>query len=215
MKKKALLPALMICALLVAACGTAATPVPNSQTLEAEAAAAEADENGEAVAVVPTDTPAPTDTPEPTDTPVPPTETPTDEPEPVEEPVEEEEEPEAPAETDQITLLVSRFGDPVNGQAIFNRTLSTAGGDFACSVCHSVEPDAPRGIGPGFWNYNEVAGERVEGQTAEVYTYRSIIYPNEYIVDDYPGNVMPLNYEEILSDQELYDLSAYVLSIGD
>ena len=35
------------------------------------------------------------------------------------------------------------------------------------------------------------SGDKVPGLSAEEYIYQSIVYPNEYIVEGYPINVMP------------------------
>ncbi len=210
MRTPVLLAALLVIALAVAACGTPATPVPNSSTLDAQAALTADAAAGTVVAA--TNTPIP-----PTETPteLPPTATPTEA--PTEAPPEEEAEAEEPADTEQqdpLVLLISRFGDPVRGQQLFNTSYDTALGEYMCATCHLVDSDDAL-IGPGLLNLPERAAERVEGQPAEVYIYRSIIHPNEYVVEGFAEGLMPGNYEELLNDQDLYDLSAYLLSLGD
>jgi cytochrome c553 len=196
-----------------------ATPVPNSQTLEAQATQQAEAITGVGVSVpavvAPTRTPIPlpTDTSTPTEVPPTPTEEPPTATPEVEE-AEEVDETDLDPEHQQIILLVSRFGDPNQGQSLFTRTLSTNMGEFACSICHSADSEAA-GVGPGLWNLNERAGDRVEGMPAEVYVYRSIIEPEHYTVPGFAPGVMPSNYADILSDEEIYDLAAYVLSLGD
>ena len=210
MRTPVLLAALLVIAVAVAACGSPATPVPNSLTLEAQAALTADAAAG--VVVVPTNTPVP-----PTETPteLPPTATPTEV--PTEEEPADEDEAEAPADAgpqDPLVLLISRFGDPVRGQQLFNTTFDTALGEYMCATCHLVDTDTAL-IGPGLLHLPERAGERVEGQPAEIYVYRSIVHPDEYIVEGFVAGLMPGNYDELLSDQDLYDLSAYLLSLGD
>lgn len=218
MRNLRLLVALFTISLLAVGCGTAATPIPNSATRtaqETEAAAEAAHEEAEhdaseaeAVedeeAVVEEATEAPTETPVPTATPLPPT--------PTEIPPTPTEEPQQAV--DQVTRLVQAFGDPASGEQLFQQTFSTSLGDWACMQCHLVDSEAML-IGPGMLNLNQRAGERIEGQTAELYVYNSIIHPNDYIVETYPENVMPQNYAEVLTEQQLYDLAAYLLSLGD
>lgn len=209
MRTSVLLAALLALALMVTACGTPATPVPNSMTREAQAALT-ADAAQGIIAVVPTSTPVP---PTETPTPLPPTATPTEVPTEAPE-AEEAEEPAEVAPQDPLVLLISRFGDPVRGQQLFNTTYDTNLGEYMCATCHLVDSDTAL-IGPGLLNLAQVAGERVEGQPAEVYVYRSIIYPDEYIVEGFAAGLMPGNYADLLSDQDLYDLSAYLLSLGN
>jgi len=199
--------------IIVAACGSPAEPVPNSQTLEAQAAAEEIDhsetdsEDIVAIAEEPTEepvTPTPT-TPPPTATPteVPPT------PEPAEDVVEEE------APTDQIAQLAGLLGDPTQGEALFNASYTTNLGEWACSTCHNHE-SVERKIGPGLLGIPQQAGERVEGEVAERYIWNSIIAPQDYIVEGYAeGQQMPGNYRELLTDDELYHLIAYLMTLSE
>jgi len=213
MKKLSLL--LLIVMLLAAACGTAATPVPNSATAEALAAAESHDEDhaedetegesdGEAVAVEATSTPIP-----PTNTPQPPTATPTEA-----LPTEIPATPTTEATADPLVILISTLGDTANGETLFDTEFTTALGVWRCAQCHNVDSEEQL-IGPGLLNLRDRAGDRVEGMTAERYVFNSIVAPGEYIVEGYPENVMPPNYAEILTEQEIYDLSAYVLSLGE
>jgi cytochrome c553 len=207
MKNGLLLFLFTILVVSITACGTVATPIPNSMTLEAQAAGVEDATQPPAVVVAPTDTPILTEPP--TLTPEPPTATPTDEPE-----VEIEETVAPTATQDPVVLLVSRFGDPARGQTLFSQALDTNMGMFACSTCHQTQTD-DQTVGPGLFSLAERAGDRVEGMPAEVYVYLSIIQPEHYTVEGFPPGLMPQNYGELFSDQDVYDLAAYVLSLGD
>ncbi len=100
--------------------------------------------------------------------------------------------------------------DPVHGEELF----AMIEGGSPCSTCHYVDSTDSL-VGPGMLGLAERAAERVDDQSAEEYLYNSIIHPNEYVVDGYPGQVMPLNYEDLLSEQDLYDLVAYMLTLTD
>ena len=142
--------------------------------------------------------PTATFTPEPpTATPVPPTATPTEEP--------------AQERVTRLTLLIRENGNANNGETLFNEFYADVG--FACSTCHMIEPDVV-GLGPNQWQFYLRAGERVAGFSPEEYTYNSIIAPNDYIVEGFNEGLMPATYGDIFSEQELYDLVAYLLSIG-
>jgi len=192
--------------ILVAACGTVATPVfeaPDATpTLEAEA------NEGDEVASVPTATEVPpTATPEPpTATPEPPTATPT------EEPVEEE----APADEpiDDPLALSVQFSDASAGEAIFNATYETSTGPWACSTCHNVDiPDQK--VGPSLLGINVRAGERVEGEGPFTYIYNSIINSQAYIVDGFAEGAQMPNYEGVLTDADVFNVIAYLMTLEE
>ncbi len=101
--------------------------------------------------------------------------------------------------------------DPVNGEQLFAELNDTG---FACNSCHSAET-TDRMVGPGLHGIPARAAERVEGESAEEYIYNSIVHPNDYIVEDYTENLMPQNYSEIYTEQENYDLAAYLMTLED
>jgi mono/diheme cytochrome c family protein len=96
----------------------------------------------------------------------------------------------------------------------------TSSGGWMCASCHSVDASEARLVGPGLYNIYMRAEERiVESGDPDVVTYvvNSIIHPADYHVQadpPYPENLMPQNYEEVLTEQELADVVAYVLSLG-
>ncbi len=195
---------LIILTIILAACGTLATPVPNSATLTAgaevhgEEQVEGTHEEPTEVVAVPTNTPAP-----PTNTPVPPTAT---EALPTKEPTE--------SPVDQTTRLIQAFGDASNGERIFMETYNTAQGEWACMTCHNSVSDDQL-VGPGLLNVGLRAPDRVEGESAELYIYNSIINPNAYVVEGFAENLMPQSYSEVLSDQEVYDLVTYLISLSE
>lgn len=190
---------LLLIAGLAVACGTQATPVfeanEEEDIVEADASSAE-DNEDVAVVVVPTETPVPpTPTEEPTATVEPPTATPTEEP--------------TAAPADPIARLIASR-DPADGEVLFNQMFAETG--FACATCHHV--DVPENlIGPSLLNIEATAATRIEGQSAERYIYNSIVNPNDYIVEGFVAGVMPQNWHEVLSDSEIYDIIAYMLTL--
>jgi cytochrome c2 len=97
-------------------------------------------------------------------------------------------------------------GDAARGEELFN---SNVGGAPACGTCHRLTDESL--VGPGLLGYGERAGSEVEGQSAEEYTYQSIVRPAEHIVEGF-NNVMYTEYQSKLSPQEIADLIAYLLS---
>ncbi len=219
-----LMVATLLIAAVVSACGTVATP--DWQVADAgEAEAAEAVEEGNALeelevepTVAPTSTPPPptaTPTLVPTNTPMP---EPTATVAPTEQPTEEDV---TEANGDVVAQAIA-MGDLENGQTIFNATYNTSSGPWICASCHSVDESQLRLVGPGLWGIHEIAETRITesgDEDAVVYVRNSILHPNDYIVpgDDagpYPENLMPQNYGDLFTDEELNDVVAYVLSLG-
>lgn len=203
---------LVILMFLVAACGSVATPIPDSDMLTLEAqdtGPTEQESDAGVVAQAATNTPLP-----PTTTTIPPTATSTSIP-----PTLTPEPQTIPPEWENIILLVSRFSDPTRGEALFQETFEVEMqngtiGEWACSTCHMVNTDDP-GVGPGMLSLPERASTRIEGMPAEVYVVHSIQNPGEYVVDNYEDGVMPVGYVDVLEEQDIYDLAAYLLSLGN
>ncbi|MGB0385058.1 MAG: c-type cytochrome [Ardenticatenaceae bacterium] len=105
------------------------------------------------------------------------------------------------------TLVDLPQGDATRGGVLF---AEGADGAARCAVCHTL--DDQKLVGPGLANIGIRAAERVDGQAAESYLYQSITDPAAYVVDGYV-HVMPENYGEALSEQEIADLIAFLRTI--
>ncbi len=204
---------LILVAALATACGTIATE-PEALITSTQPVT----EGGQEVAQAATNTqvPQPTATTPPTETPEPTVE--------VTEEVATEEVTEEPAgdtasgptpTPDQFTILAG-FGDVARGETLFFESLDTSAGPFSCYTCHNVENDQTK-IGPGQYNLRDRAAERIEGQSASHYIYQSIVAPQEYIVPGFESAPVPMpdNYDELLSDSQIYDLIAYMMTLHD
>ena len=93
--------------------------------------------------------------------------------------------------------------DPANGELL---ALTNA-----CIGCHNVDPSV-EGTGPTWHNVGDTATMRVPGESPALYLYTSITAPNSYLVPNYAGNLMPANYAELLSAEDLADILAYLLA---
>ena len=102
------------------------------------------------------------------------------------------------------------FGDLSAGEALFNQ--QTIGSTSGCSLCHSTEPDGVR-VGPSLAGIANRAGERVEGQSSEEYLRTSILEPDAYVVEGFTKGVMYQQYQQVLTDQQVEDLLAYMLTL--
>jgi mono/diheme cytochrome c family protein len=202
---------ILLASLLLAACGSIATPsagLPPTQepaTLPPRAAQASSGE-GEAVAVQPTEVP-----PTATETPLPPTETPT------EAPTATVTATNTPTSVPPTDAPAASSGDAALGEALFH---AGKDGAPACTTCHYVDQDAIL-IGPSLMGIADRAGTRMEGESAEEYLHNSILDPNAYLVPNTDTRVfaaggaslMFQQYGDYLSDEDVNNLVAYMLTL--
>lgn len=104
-------------------------------------------------------------------------------------------------------------GDVDNGKAVFVT--------YGCSGCHGIPDEGVAGaVGPSLDNLVVDGALRVEGQTAEQYTYESILNPSAYIVPECPNgpctgppSSMPATFAARMgaSPQDMADILEYLL----
>lgn len=99
-------------------------------------------------------------------------------------------------------LALLEQADPSTGE-----TLSVSTG---CTACHSMDPEQQL-TGPTWHNVSDHALSRPTGESPALYLYHSIVDPNAYVVDGYPPGIMPQNYPDILTQEEIADIVAYLL----
>ena len=98
-------------------------------------------------------------------------------------------------------------GDPFSGEKLF---LQANGEAPACAACHME--DSTTELAPNLIGFGERAGSQVEGESAEVYAFNSILRPASFIVSGY-SNTMFLNYDSHLEAADVADLIAYILAL--
>ncbi|NWF68056.1 MAG: c-type cytochrome [Chloroflexi bacterium] len=195
---------LLLAVLLISACGVVVTPEWEAPPTEILSEPVEAVEE---VAVEPTATPVPpTATPEPT---LAPTEAPTLAPTsaPTSAPTEAPAESASSSDPNVSTMVL--VADPANGETLFN-TVNASG--YACSGCHLINTEAML-IGPGLLGIGARAETRVAGQDAPTYLYHSITNPNEFVVQGFSPGLMPQNFAQLLTEVQIFDLIAYLLTL--
>ncbi len=87
------------------------------------------------------------------------------------------------------------------------KALTVANG---CIGCHSLDPNQKM-TGPTWHNVADAAANLQPGQSPALYFYTSITDPNAFVVPGFPANVMPQNFKEKLSAQDLADIISYLL----
>lgn len=99
----------------------------------------------------------------------------------------------------------------VFGNQVFH-TMNESG--FACVTCHYTSER--RLLGPGLANIEERAFEYNPDDDIVVYIRNSIIAPTDFITPAdpaFPENLMPRNYADLLSNEEIDALVVYILSL--
>lgn len=95
------------------------------------------------------------------------------------------------------------------GESLYFET--TLGVNTGCRVCHSLDPGAVI-IGPSFDGVATAATTRVPGLTAEEYLWQSIVDPDAFVVDGFDPGVMLENFNETLTDEQIDNLVAFLLT---
>lgn len=101
-------------------------------------------------------------------------------------------------------------GDPIAGESLYYET--SLGVNAGCRICHSLQPNVKL-VGPSFAGIATRAETRVTGLSAEEYLRQSILDPNAYIVEGFPAGQMVNNLGEILTDAQVDDLVAFLLTL--
>ena len=86
----------------------------------------------------------------------------------------------------------------------------TTASPLTCSTCHSI--DGTTGLGPSLQGIAATAETRVPGLSAGEYITQSILDPNAFVVDGFPPSLMPQNFAETLTTQDIADVVAFLLS---
>jgi cytochrome c551/c552 len=109
--------------------------------------------------------------------------------------------PELTASTymEQVTALLEN-ADQAQGAVLVEQ--------YGCVACHRL---AANKIAPPFVGIADRAATRRPPLTAAAYIYESITNPTAYVVEGF-SPAMPQNFRDRLSDRELGDIMAYLLT---
>lgn len=85
--------------------------------------------------------------------------------------------------------------------------------DTGCGGCHTIDGLSAGTVGPNQTTIGTLAATRIPGMSAEDYILESISDPSAFVVEGFPDDVMPKNYSELLSSEDVSDLVAFFLSL--
>jgi len=104
------------------------------------------------------------------------------------------------------------------GDAAAGEKLTSTLGCVACHIASSVGPAwLPSGSQPGIGDQAaqlfKEPGYTGHAKTPEQYLFESIVDPNVFVVSGFSSGLMPGNYATSLTDQNVADLIAYLLTL--
>ena len=110
-------------------------------------------------------------------------------------------------------------GNAANGEKLFQQATLGKDNVAGCAACHSVEPDKVI-VGPSLAGIaTDAAGSVTESEyvgkakTAAEWLRESLLQPDADVAEEFPDNVLPKNYKDELTDQQVSDLVAYLLTL--
>ena len=118
-----------------------------------------------------------------------------------------------------VAACTGAGGNAANGEKLFQQATLGKDNVAGCASCHSVEPEKVI-VGPTLAGIaTDAAGSITESEyvgkakTAGEWLREAILQPDLDVPEEFPDNVMPKNYKDELTDQQVNDLVAYLLTL--
>lgn len=115
-------------------------------------------------------------------------------------------------EADTASSSADVTGNAVAGEALYKQPVIGKNSAPGCNTCHSLEEGVTL-VGPSHAGMGTRAATAVAGQSAEEFLHESIVDPNAVITDGFTAGVMYPAFGTDLSDQEIADLVAYLMTL--
>jgi hypothetical protein len=103
-------------------------------------------------------------------------------------------------------------GDAERGKALYEQTVIGPNSAPGCATCHSRDPGKVL-VGPSHADVGARAPTAVPGMPAEDFLRESIVKPDAHVAEDFPPGIMYQNYGKDLTEQEINDLVAYMITL--
>jgi len=110
------------------------------------------------------------------------------------------------------TDAASDGGDAGRGEKLYKQTVIGPNAAPGCITCHSLEPGKVL-IGPSHAGLTTKAETAVSGMPAQDYLKESIINPDSHLVEGFSAGIMYQNYGKDLTEGEIDDLVAFLLTL--
>lgn len=111
-------------------------------------------------------------------------------------------------------------GDVARGQELFEADFIGSGNVLGCQVCHLVNASGST-LGPPLSDLGRRSVEETiqqpnytgQAKSVEAYLQESLLAPEVYVTSGFPVGLMPSNYGSTLTQQQIADLIAYMLTL--
>lgn len=111
--------------------------------------------------------------------------------------------------SDEQLAKATSVGDVAVGEELFYMEMDEIPRDLSCSSCHSL--DGVDGRSPSLLGISGVAADRVQGLSDIEYLRQSLSDPLGFVAGEW-ASTMPYQYGEILTDEQVNDLVAFLLT---
>lgn len=101
-----------------------------------------------------------------------------------------------------------------DAMAVRGEALTRGASPTPCRSCHSAD-GSPR-VGPtwqGLYRGEETLSDGTSVAVDDEYIRESIVDPNAKVVEGFSPNIMPRNYRDTLSDEDIEAITAYIRSL--
>ena len=119
----------------------------------------------------------------------------------------------------RLRPAVARRGNSGNGDKLLHATSLGKNNAPGCTSCHATEAGktlvgpSMAGIGTRVDQEIKLADYKGQAKTGTDYVRESIVNPNVYVVKGFSPGIMYQNYGKDLSDQEVNDIVAYLMTL--
>jgi mono/diheme cytochrome c family protein len=113
--------------------------------------------------------------------------------------------------SDEQLAMAATVGDISAGEELFNKRFAEVGHSLSCSSCHTLDGNDSRDA-PSLAGISAVAADRVDEMPDIDYLRQSIVDPNAFRVTGEWASPMPNKYSDVLSEDEIDNLIAFLLT---
>jgi mono/diheme cytochrome c family protein len=115
------------------------------------------------------------------------------------------------AVSDEQLAMAAAVGDIAAGEELFNKRIAEVQHSLSCSSCHTLDGKDSRDA-PTLAEISTVAADRVDGMSDVDYLRQSIVDPSAFRVAGEWASPMPNMYSDVLSEDEIDNLIAFLLT---